>query len=238
MLLTLTIVSVMAAVGFGWFAWRLREEDRRRSAARVMALSSAIDAVGDAPYDARMAHAPVAVKGLFAPEHSAAAGGAPVIKLAVGVAMAVVLLVAVAMSNRGPVNETTSATAAPRAASSRAAAPLELISMRHERDGTTLKVAGLVRNPRNAGKIGRVTAVVFAFNRAGAFVTSGSAGLDFTTLDPGDESPFVVTIPGITDVGRYRVSFRTEAGVVRHVDRRADQMRLASAGAGFNRPVR
>ena len=228
----LAIVSVIAAVGFGWFAWRLREEERRRSAARVAALSSAIDAVDAASFDAGMAHAPVAVKGLFAPEHSAAAGGAPVIKLAVGVAMAVVLLVAIAMSNRGPGDDTASSTPAPTAASSQGAAPLELISMRHERDGTTLKVAGLVRNPRKAGKIGRVTAVVFAFNRAGAFVTSGSAGLDFTTLDPGDESPFVVTIPGITDVGRYRVSFRTDAGVMRHVDRRADQMRLASAGPG------
>ena len=66
-------------------------------------------------------------------------------------------------------------------------------------------------------------------NRAGAFVASGRAGVDFTTLEPGDESPFVVVVPGAADVGRYRVSFRTDAGVVQHVDRRADQMRAAAA---------
>ena len=42
------------------------------------------------------------------------------------------------------------------------------------------------------------------------------------TSAPGDESPFVVTIPNVADVARYRVSFRTEAGTLRHVDRRAD----------------
>jgi hypothetical protein len=56
---------------------------------------------------------------------------------------------------------------------------------------------------------------------SGNFVASGRAPLDFVTLAPGDESPFRVTIPHVNDVGRYRVSFRTESGVVRHVDRRA-----------------
>ena len=53
--------------------------------------------------------------------------------------------------------------------------------------------------------------------------------LDFTTLEPGDESPFVVTIPNVASVGRYQVSFRTESGLLRHVDRRSDQVRLATA---------
>ena len=74
--------------------------------------------------------------------------------------------------------------------------------------------------------VARIAAVVFTFDRDGSFVTSARAPLDFTTLEPGDESPFVVTIPNVGDVGRYRVSFRTDAGVVRHVDRRA-QSQLA-----------
>jgi hypothetical protein len=53
------------------------------------------------------------------------------------------------------------------------------------------------------------------------------APLDFAVLEPGDESPFVVTIPNVTEVAKYRVSFRTERGMMRHVDRRADQMQLA-----------
>jgi hypothetical protein len=101
--------------------------------------------------------------------------------------------------------------------------------MRHTRTGETLTVSGLVRNPRNAGRVERVTAVVFAFDRAGTFVASGRAPLDFVALDAGDESPFVVSVPGVSEVGRYRVTFRTESGIVRHVDRRAEQTRLSAA---------
>jgi hypothetical protein len=228
----LTIVSVLAAIGFAWLAWRSRQEERRRSKARVAALSAAIDAVESASSDPPPRQAAVAVSSLFAPEPSAAAQGGPVIAVAVGVAMAVALIVVVAMSNRGttagaPAEIAPLAAQAPPAAAAQAA-PLELISMRHERNGDAFKVSGLVRNPRRGGTMTRVTAVVFAFDRAGAFVASGSAGLDFTSIEPGDESPFVVTIPGVSDIGKYRVSFRTEAGVVRHVDRRAEQMRIAA----------
>ena len=37
---------------------------------------------------------------------------------------------------------------------------------------------------------------------------------------PGGESRFVVSVPSAADVGRYRVSFRTDDRVVPHVDRR------------------
>jgi hypothetical protein len=228
-LLFLTLVSVLAAIASAWFAWRLRDNERRRSDARVAALSSAIDAVEWPTYAPEQTQdQAVAAGALFAPEHSAAAAGAPVIKLAVGLAMGIVLLVAIAMSNRGAAPGAASDGEAPRPVAARAAAPLELISMRHEREGQTLKVHGLVRNPRSGQTMTRVSAVVFAFNRAGAFVTSGRAGVDFTKLEPGDESPFVVTVPGVADVGRYRVSFRTDTGVVQHVDRRAEQSRLAA----------
>ena len=45
---------------------------------------------------------------------------------------------------------------------------------------------------------------------------------------PGDESPFVVNVPNVSDVARYRVTFRSGNGVVRHTDRR-DQVQLAQA---------
>jgi hypothetical protein len=217
-LLALTFASIAAAGGFGWFAWHLHDQERRRSAARVAALASAIDGRAD--------QNPVAVNDLFAPEHSAAAHGVPVIRLAVGVAMVLILLVAVSLSTRDTAGDRSAETLRPIAGN----APLELMSMRHERQGDRLTVSGLVRNPRGGESVADVTAVLFAFNRAGAFVTSARASLDFPKLAAGDESPFVVTIPGVADVGRYRVSFRTAAGVVQHIDRRAEQMRLASAG--------
>ena len=215
-LLALTIVALVAAAAFGALAWRLLREERGRSAARIAALASAID--GAPP-----AAASPAVGDLFAPARSDAARGTPVIRLAVGIVMALVLIVAVAAGRGGR-----SGSDAPPAGAGGAA--LELLSMRHLRDGDTLTVSGLVRNPREGGEITRVTAVVFAFDRAGTFVASGRAPLDFTTLDPGDESPFVVTVPKVSDVGRYRVSFRTDDGAVRHVDRRAEQSRLAAGG--------
>ena len=99
--------------------------------------------------------------------------------------------------------------------------------MRHAREGATMTVTGLVRNPAAGVEARRVAAIVFAFDRAGSFLGSGRAPLDFVVLEPGGESPFVVTIPNVAGVARYRVSFRTDDGVVRHVDRRADQLKLA-----------
>ena len=55
-----------------------------------------------------------------------------------------------------------------------------------------------------------------------SFLASGRAPLDFPLLQPGDESPFTVTVPNSPAIGRYRVTFRTESGVVPHVDRRSD----------------
>jgi len=109
------------------------------------------------------------------------------------------------------------------------ARPLELVSMRHQREGTTLTVSGLVHNPTAGTAVNGVTAVVFAFDRNGGFVASGRAPLEFASLAPGDESPFVVAVPNVSDVARYRVSFRTGQGIVRHVDRRSNQVQLAQA---------
>jgi hypothetical protein len=101
-------------------------------------------------------------------------------------------------------------------------APLELVSLRHERIGDRLTITGLVRNPRDGARVERANAVAFVFDPGGTFVASGRALVDFVTLDPGDESPFVVTVTAAGPIGRYRVGFRRQDGaVVGHVDRRA-----------------
>jgi hypothetical protein len=222
MLSLLTGLAVAAAVLFAAIAWRLARDDRRRSAARVAALSAAIDGPANAPIV--IDTAPVAAAdtpaAMFALEPGASIKGRPVLKVAVVAVMAIVIVVAAAMINRDPQQAATAA-AAPQSAA------LELMSMRHQREGRTLKVTGLVRNPEGGIEARRVSAVVFVFDRGGSFLTSGRAPLDFVVLEPGGESPFVVTIPDVADVARYRVSFRTDAGVVRHVDRRAEQLQLA-----------
>jgi hypothetical protein len=100
--------------------------------------------------------------------------------------------------------------------------------MTHSRQGSKLTVTGTVRNPKDGAPLARIDAVVSAFDRSGAVAASGSAPLDFTTLRPGDESKFVITVSGAGSVSRYRVSFRTGTSVVRHVDRRP-QAQLAVA---------
>jgi hypothetical protein len=100
--------------------------------------------------------------------------------------------------------------------------PLELVSLSHQRQNDKLAVSGLVRNPVAGEPIQNLSAVVFLFDRTGAFVTSSRANVDFLKLGAGDESPFVVAIDAPPTVTRYRVSFRTDDGVVPHVDRRGE----------------
>jgi hypothetical protein len=100
--------------------------------------------------------------------------------------------------------------------------PLELISLRHsENGGRAFSVTGFVQNPLQGGAVRDVVAVVYLFDAEGRYFASGRAPLDVKSLQPGDESPFVVTIPSVSGVSRYRVGFRTDDGdVVAHVDRR------------------
>jgi len=99
--------------------------------------------------------------------------------------------------------------------------PLELVSLSHQRQNDKLAVSGLVRNPLSGKPIEKLSAVVFLFDRTGTFVTSSRARVDFLKLGAGDESPFVVSLDAPPTVARYRVSFRTDEGIVPHIDRRS-----------------
>lgn len=102
------------------------------------------------------------------------------------------------------------------------AVPLELLVLRHEQDAARLAITGLVKNPRTGAPLAHVVATAFLFGPDGAFLSSSRAPLDFTTLAPGQESPFVVSVPVSGQVSRYRVGFRTEDGrVIAHVDKRS-----------------
>lgn len=111
-------------------------------------------------------------------------------------------------------------------------APLELVSLRHERQGRRLTLSGLVRNPSAGATIEGLNAVVFLFDAQGGFISSARAEVDFKRLTAGDESPFVVTVDAPSHVARYRVSFRTDAGVVTHVDRRGEQPPATALASG------
>ena len=117
----------------------------------------------------------------------------------------------------------------PRPGATATAAPLELLSLRHDREGGNLSVAGLVRNPPLASPIEHVSAVVFLFDQQGTFITSAKAPIDYVKLTGGDESPFVIKLQAPQTVTRYRVSFRTDDGTVPHLDRRGEAPIVAPA---------
>src|SRR5688572_16988939 len=216
-LIVLTCASVAAAAAFGISAWRSRADEARRSAARVAALSAAINGfepqMSSPLASAALTDPPVAVTSMFATASGASVHGRPFMKMGIFAALTIAFLVVVAMATRDR--------APAPAGAGVEEATLELVSMQHAREGRALTVTGLVRNPRAGVPRSSISAVVLAFDRSGNFVASGRAALDFTNLAPGDDSPFVVKIPDVAGVARYRVSFRTNAGIVRHLDRRA-----------------
>jgi len=211
-LILLTVLSLAAAAIFAVSAWRARTEADARSAARVAALASAL-----ATPDEAAAPQPVPVTSMFA---SATTNHRVLTKPAIATAVGAMILIGGGTVLR---NEAPAADAGPTGA-----APLELVSMRHAREGRTLTVTGLVRNPSTGAPLLDVAALVFAFDRAGEFVASGRGTLELPVLQPGEEAPFTVTVTDLADVGRYRVSFRTPAGPLRHVDRRATRQLVKS----------
>jgi len=252
--LALAVAGAMAAL-----AWRLLREERRRADARVAALSELAardpDRTAPAPRPATRPATPAprrtapetATRATFDlplhPDPAAAtpreARGAPIGSLfdvpkpaAHGPGRAVALaLVAAAMATGVWVTRDHGG------ARGAAAAPVELVSLAHDREDETLRITGLVQNPRDGAERRDVVAVAFLFDAAGTLVASGQAPIDFTRLAPGDESPFVILVPHADGVARYRLGFRTRDGrVLTHVDRRSNPAAAASSGAAA-RPV-
>ena len=229
-LLIVTVTSMLLAAIMSVTAWRIAGDERRRSDARVAALSAEIhdgDEVGRVlwqPPHSRGQQDPAdnqldpACSALFATPPSRAASrpfaiaGAGALVFGAAAAIAIV-------SGRGlghaPGDAGTAVTAA-----APTALPLELVALGHERAGDQLTVRGVVRNPASGASMAGLTAVVLVFTPDGGFAASGRAPLDAAALGPGTESTFVVTLPGAGDAARYRVSFRTGDRLVAHLDRR------------------
>ena len=240
MLIALTLGSAAVAVVMCALVVKMLREERRRSDARVEALlamagepprvvpdearaAGSIESFTAAPTHPREVQhddlelnpvAPViGIQGLFAERETASPWGR---RLVVTAACAAVLVAATAA-----LNWSRTAPDTPGVTGTTSAAPLELLSLRHTADARSLTITGLVQNPRGGASFSAVTAVALLFAGDGSFISSGRAPLDFTRLEPGQESPFVVQVPITAAVARYRVSFRAgNGGVIAHVDRR------------------
>ena len=237
-LLLVTIVSLLLAVIMSVIAWRAAREEKRRSDARVAALASEIHDPGpravsrvEPDLDLRRpaeTSRPLSSAGLFETSTTARTGPRLATVVAIGVlvcgsvaAVAVMLGTGSSAAEHVALPASVEPAAIPASnVNAESPVPLELLALGHARDGDRLTVRGVVRNPSRGRQVDRVTAVVFLYDHDGGFLISGRAAIEATTLTPGGESTFQVVVPGASDVGRYRVSFRTEDRVVPHVDRR------------------
>jgi hypothetical protein len=216
-LLISSIVSWVVAGVAAVITWRTVAEAKRQSALRVAALSGDLELLDRSPLGATSGPLLPATS-LFeaSPVEADSRGRIAVVAGALVVGTVLSLIIGLSALGR-------SAKPAVRSASSRtvAAAPVDLVALSHERSANSVTVRGVVRNPPSGQEIDRLTAVVMLYNSEGSYVTSGEAPVARTTLAPGAESPFSVTLPDQPTLGRYRVSFKADERVISHVDRRA-----------------
>jgi len=220
LLLVITVLSVAVACVASAIAWRVVRDERRRSEARVAALTDAI-------YE-EATQRPVDVATLLAPS--------PAYRSRYGfiaIGVCVVAGIALLLSWGGPFRPAGAATPATlkgsayenssgpsRLSQKLADAPLELVELEHERDGHRLIVRGLVRNPVNGAERDGLIAIVLAYSRTGDLLASGRAAVLQSKLSAGETTPFVVGVSGADNINRIRVSFRSASRIELHVDRR------------------
>jgi hypothetical protein len=233
---TVTVLSLALAAGLSVIVWRLLQAERERSEARVEALRQMADAerlqhadaahFADTPIDRMSEPSSIALRDDLptgpADLFTEPPGQPAWAKRAAFAAIAGVVLVGGVTLLRPSAAVTESASPASSSGAAAAGTPLDLLSLHHDQQGETLTISGLVQNPRGGRPLEGVVATAQLVGADGSIVGSGRSALDYTRLAPGDESPFVVTMPAAQGVARYRIGFRTTDGrVVGHVDRRA-----------------
>lgn len=236
--LWMTLIGALAlAITMAVVAWRLLRGDRQRTDARAAMLRQLAfepEVPQEAEPEQRWQDAtmppPVfaTVSRTEAPTRSWLAVLVAVLFMALGAGTVYGLYGPIATR----VTQSSATPAAERSARPADAPPLELLSLSHRLEESDFVVTGLVQNPRDGRPAPPVMAVVYVFNAQGDYFASGKAALEFATLAPGAESPFVVRLPKVSGVNRFRVGFRSVDGaVVAHVDRRGQPIEGTTAGA-------
>lgn len=229
-------LSMAMSLGSGVLLVKVLREDRRRSAARVAMLAELAGHPAEAGAELDLRESPAAAdldlqatNLAFAVDGGTMFSGRPEPRSWTWGSQSVIVgaLASVVLAGGYVLTARSDRSAEPVAAAA-TAAPLELLSLEHaSRDGRLI-VSGLVHNPRGAQARVNVLATAIAFDAEGALLAKADAPLDFTTLDSGAESPFVVTVPVRSGVARYRIGFRAGEGqVIAHVDRRTPSEAVA-----------
>jgi hypothetical protein len=240
-LVTVTLLSMAMAASLSVIVWRMLRDERRRSDARVVALTAKASTskleprssnIGPRDFDLEIREAPApasvsatASRMFVGRQVSSPWGPRFVVMAGLGLVVASVILFALTATGKAASTRQAGRTAVTAAAAETGTTPggagLELLSLRDTRQPGSLTITGLVQNPRGGAPLSRVTVTAYAFDDNGAFLASGRALIDVTALSPGDESPFVVSVPVTETVARYRIGFRGEDGrVIAHIDKR------------------
>jgi hypothetical protein len=223
LLVVVLVAALLVAVAMSVFAWRTLRRDRERTDIRVARLRALAAPSAPEP-DLLPELEPERSTGLFAAPLPAPAGPrwgtmALVVVVFMGIGAGTVYgLYGSGRAISWPVAAFSTATAAP--------APLELVSLSHRREpGGNFVVTGLVQNPVNGTRSAGLVAVVYLFDGDGQYFTSGKAAIEVAALAPGDQSPFLIRLPNIPKVSRYRIGFRLgDGGVYAHVDKRGEPL--------------
>ncbi len=247
-LVTVTLLSMGMAAALSVIVWRMLRDERQRSEARVLALTQraapspsrdprpVTRTPGHAAREDRSGTLEEGRESRDRPLRATAAAVAPLFaeraaespwgnRFAVMAGLALVLasgiLLALTAGDRTGARPAALVAAARPGPAAAPTAGLELLSLRDSREPGSLRITGLVQNPRGGAALTRVTVTAYAFDDTGSFLASGRASIDVATLAPGDQSPFVVSVPVTGTVARYRIGFRGEDGrVIAHIDKR------------------
>jgi len=222
-LVVITGLALAIAAAMGVILVRTLRLERRRSDARVALLEELAAA---RPVSARAVAGPEIFE-----EHDEPSAW-PRRFAVIGVLAALLCGVFIGWRSLGPAGPVSSASSQPAAQApgrpgsdaTAAAQPLELLSLQHAQQDGAMVISGLVQNPRGSAPLVGVQATVVLMAADGGTLASSRAAIDFTTLAPGDESPFVIRVPAAGGVARYRVGFRgANDRVLGHVDRRNNE---------------
>ena len=225
-LIAVTMLSLFLAISMGMVAWRLVQEERRRSDARLAALAAELrrgdgpssDAgpdplVAERPVDSAATEGPATSGGLFSsPSEPASTGWTGVAALG-GVAVVVLVVVATVFLLSASDDGDTAGTA------EAIRPPLDLIELRHVEEGPFLDITGAVRNPPEAATVERLSVVAMAFDEAGTLIATRRTPVENPALAAGADSTFIVRLLA-AGVNRYRISFLFDGATIPHVDRR------------------
>lgn len=220
MLAAIAGVSLVLAAAASAVTWRVLRDERRRSNARVATLAAALAEEVVAPARQAVDGPDAGMFGSVQPPISRTMAGATAGAGALVVGLVVAGTVLFSSWSKPSVATGLSPAGATRAAPADRLEPLELVALEHDRTVNRLTVRGIVRNPIGGPVRRNVAAVVLLFGEDGAFVASGRAQTAHDSLPAGGETTFEVVITDARDVERYRVSFRADAAIIPHVDRR------------------